>query len=448
VALLLGLAFAWLLQPAECRFQLGFAALRERLPAVVGECLEDERHNPENGDTLQRTTGGLLVWRKADNWTAFTDGHRSWVNGPNGLQSRLNGERFAWEGSALHAAPLTVPRQFEAPHLRDRALNLPAGWRASVFASGVQGARMMVLGPDGDLFVSGTRANVVYRIRDRDHDGVGEAVERWATGLSLPHGLAVRDGHLYVAEGHRVVRLPLGGGPSEVVVPSLPAPASHVTRSLAFATGGELLVAAGSSCNVCIEDDARRGAVSVYAPGRIFARGLRNAVGLTRHPTTGEVWATTNGRDWLGDDMPADGVYRLRDGLDAGWPRCNPSPAGALVPDPDFGRPGGCDGVAAPDVPLPPHTAPLGLSFRGDELFVALHGSWNRSSPVGYKVVRMPFAGGRLGAPEDVVTGWLPPGGGQIWGRPVDVAVAPDGALLLSDDLNGTIYRISPRTPL
>jgi hypothetical protein len=311
VVVLLALAFALLAQPAECRFQLGFAALREQLPAV-GACLEDERHNPENGDTLQRTTGGLLVWRKADNWTAFTDGHRTWINGPVGLQTRLNAERFGWEGSALRAAPLTVPRQFEAPHLRDRALDLPAGWRASVFASGVQGARMMVLGPDGDLFVSGTRANVVYRVPDRDHDGVGDAVERWATGLSLPHGLAVRDGHLYVAEGHRVVRLPLAGGPSEVVVASLPAPASHVTRSLAFASGGELLVAAGSSCNVCVEDDARRGAVSLYPPGRLFARGLRNAVGLARHPRTGEVWATSNGRDWLGDDMPAERLRRRR----------------------------------------------------------------------------------------------------------------------------------------
>ena len=141
--------------------------------------------------------------------------------------------------------------------------------RASVFGTGVNSARMMAFGPAGDLFVAGTRADVVYRLPDRDSDGVADGVERWATGLALPHGLAARDDH------------------------------------------------------------------------------LRNAVGLTRHPTTGEVWATNNGRDWLGDDMPADGVYRLRDGLDAGWPRCNPTPSGALVPDPDFGRPGSCDGVAA-----------------------------------------------------------------------------------------------------
>jgi glucose/arabinose dehydrogenase len=420
VTLLVSVALALLLQAPDCRFQLGFAALQSQISSIVGTCLEDEHHNPENGDALQKTTGGLLVWRKSDNFTAFTDGHRSWVAGPYGVQSRLNGERFPWE---------------------KREVTVPPGWRASVYATGVDRARMMAFGPDGDLFVSGTRANVVYRLPDRDRDGRADAVERWATGLSLPHGLAVRDGHLHVAEGHRVVRLPLTGGPPEVVVPSLPAPASHVTRSLAFLPSGELLVAAGSSCNVCIEEDERRASVSVHLPGRIYARGLRNAVGLARHPRTGEVWATNNGRDWLGDDMPADGVYRLRDGLDAGWPRCNPSPTGALLHDPDFGRPGGCDGVARPDVAIQPHSAPLGLAFRGEDLFVALHGSWNRSAPVGYKVVRIP---GGTGAPEEFATGWLPPGGGAGWGRPVDLAVGPDGALFVSDDLGGTIYRIAP----
>jgi glucose/arabinose dehydrogenase len=441
VTLLVALALSWLLQTPDCRFQLGFAALRAQIPEIVGQCLEDEHHNPENGDALQRTTGGLLVWRKSDNFTAFTDGHRTWVAGPYGLQTRLNAERFDWEQSAsLRPTQLVVPARYDAPHVRGRALNVPPGWRASVFATGVSRARMMALAPDGSLFVSGTRANVVYRLPDHDRDGVADAVESWVTGLSLPHGLAVRGGHLYVAEGHRVVRLPLGGGAPEVVVASLPAPASHVTRSLAFLPGGELLVAAGSSCNVCLEDDERRAAVTLHPPGRVFAHGLRNAVGLTRHPTTGEVWATNNGRDWLGDDMPADGVYRLRDGLDAGWPRCNPSPGGALLLDPDFGRPGACDGVARPDVPIQPHAAPLGLAFRGDDLFVALHGSWNRSAPVGYKVVRVPSGSG---TPEDFATGWLAPGG-AVWGRPVDVAVAADGALFVSDDLNGTIYRIAP----
>src|SRR5687768_14682546 len=191
---------------SACDFKLGFRAIAEKLPEAVGSCLENEHFNPANGDSLQRTTRGLLVWRKSDNFTAFTDGHRSWVAGPFGLQSRLNTERFDWEQAASsRLVELVVPARFDAPHLRGCALRLPPGWRASVFASGVDRARMMAFGPNGDLFVSGTRANALYRLPDRDRDGVADAVERWATGLSLPHGLAVRGGHLYVAEGHRIV---------------------------------------------------------------------------------------------------------------------------------------------------------------------------------------------------------------------------------------------------
>lgn len=180
-----------------------------------------------------------------------------------------------------------------------------------------------------------------------------------------------------------------------------------------------------------------------------MARGLRNAVGLALHPTTGELWATNNGRDFLGDDLPPETVYVVRDGADYGWPTCH---SGDII-DPGLGAPDACAGVEQPMVKMPAHTAPLGLTFydgemfpadyRGD-LFIALHGSWNRSTPVGYSVVRLPFDDGQpAAAVVDFATGWLHEGRNVVDGRPVDVLVGADGALYVSDDKGGFVYRIS-----
>jgi glucose/arabinose dehydrogenase len=457
LALLLALAPPAAAQ-APCTFVLGFAQLRQLVgAATVGDCLEDEHANPANGDALQRTTGGLLVWRKADNWTAFTDGHRTWLNGPFGLQRRLNSERFDWEG--VRAVALAVPPGMSVGRLATpRQLSRPPGFAASVFAVGVEGARALALGPTGDLYVSATEPGRIYRLPDRDRDGVADRVELWGDGLSLPHGLAVRDGYLYVAETGRVVRFRLGpggerAGAAEPVVADLPSGVGHYTRTIAFGPDGRLYLSIGSSCDACPETDERRAAIGVYGPEgrRVLARGLRNAVGLAFRPGTAELWATNNGRDNLGDDLPPETLYLVRDGMDAGWPRCLPGGA----PDPQLGRAADCAGVESPAATFPAHVAPLGLRFydgvlfppeyRGS-LFVALHGSWNRSSPVGYEVVRLPFDGGRPGQPEPFLSGFLPPGSRQadVWARPVDLIVAPDGALLVSDDDGGIIFRIAP----
>jgi glucose/arabinose dehydrogenase len=237
-----------------------------------------------------------------------------------------------------------------------------------------------------------------------------------------------------------------------VVIADLPSE-HHTTRTVLFGRDGNLYVSMGSSCNVCIEADRRRAAVTVYeangeAP-RQFATGLRNAVGLAVEPTSGGLWATNNGADGLGNDRPPETVYHLRAGLDAGWPRCH----AGTIPDPGYGEgPDPCRGVARPDVTLPAHSAPLGLTFyegnlfpaeyRGD-MFIAFHGSWNRFPPTGYKVVRVPFQDGRpAGVPEDFATGWLEDDLDSP-GRPVGVTVAADGALFVSDDKGGYIYRIA-----
>jgi glucose/arabinose dehydrogenase len=210
-----------------------------------------------------------------------------------------------------------------------------------------------------------------------------------------------------------------------------------------------LFVSVGSSCNVCDEDDDRRAAIMHYEPdgrnGRVYAKGLRNAVGITIRPGTDELWATNNGRDFLGDDLPPETIYLVQDGEDYGWPRCH---SGRIV-DPDFGYPNACQGVAVPAVEMQAHSAPLGLEFySGDQfpqeyhgdLFVAFHGSWNRSQPVGYKIVRIPMQGDTYGPVEDFAVGWL--ADGSSWGRPVDIITGPDGSLFVSDDSGGRIYRI------
>jgi glucose/arabinose dehydrogenase len=214
-----------------------------------------------------------------------------------------------------------------------------------------------------------------------------------------------------------------------------------------------MVLSIGSTCNVCQEEDPRRAAIVVYdGPGGtgegIFAKGLRNAVGLALHPGTGDLWATNNGRDLMGDDIPPETVYIVREGGDYGWPRCHSGD----VPDPEYGGPGACDDVVQPVVQMQAHSAPLGLVFytgsafppdyHGD-LFIAFHGSWNRSVPTGYKVVRLPLDEGLPSGPvEDFATGWLDQDTYLASGRPVGLAVGPDGALYVSDDKGGFIYRI------
>ncbi len=334
-------------------------------------------------------------------------------------------------------------------------VNMPEGFGISVFAEGLNDPRMMTVGPDGMVYVAERGAGRIVRLPDRDGDGVADDVEVAADGLSAPSSLAFyTDGSLYVGETRRVLRLsnPDDEGllrDRETIVDGLPS-GGHNTRTVRFSPDGAYLyVSVGSSCNVCIEDDARRSTIMRYRPDgseeTVYAEGLRNAVGITFRPGTDELWATNNGRDWLGDDQPPETIYKVTEGENAGWPYCH---AGRLV-DPDYGEEGACEGISDPEVEMQAHTAPLGLTFytgsqfpeayHGD-MFVGLHGSWNRTVPVGYKVVHVPMENGEPGEVRDFAVGWLQDDGSK-WGRPVDVVTAPDGSLLISDDGEGRIYR-------
>jgi len=338
------------------------------------------------------------------------------------------------------------------------SLRVPPGFQVNLFASGLNGPRFIRFGPDGLLYVAERSANRVVTLADRDRDGTADLQSVFAGQLQRPHSLVYHKENWYVGVPDGVIRLADrdGDGVAEqrqVLIDNYPT-GGHSTRTVEFLPDGRMVVSVGSSCNVCDESDPRRAAVVVYdglrATGeRVFARGLRNAVGLAVHPESGELWATNNGRDMLGDDLPPEAVYIVRDGLDYGWPRCH----NATIEDPDYGGPGSCVDVAAPVVNMQAHSAPLGLVFytgkafpeeyRGD-LFIAFHGSWNRSVPTGYKVVRLQLDGSRPKGPvEDFATGWLNEPEQSALGRPVGLAVGPDGALYVSDDKAGLIYRIS-----
>ena len=366
------------------------------------------------------------------------------IGGPNQLP----------DPPAPTAIPLSEPPASIAG-LPDKEITLPPGFKISIYAEGLKGPRMMSVGSDGQLYVTERGAGRILRLPDQNQDGQADQVKVVAEGLDSPSSLAFySDSSLYVGETTRILRLPppvsgVAFGEPEVVIDGLPS-GGHNTRTVLFSPDfSSLFVSVGSSCNVCDEKDVRRAAIMRYDPdgedGRVFAKGLRNAVGITFRPGTDELWATNNGRDHLGDDLPPETVYLVKDGGDYGWPSCH---SGRII-DPDFGDPSACEGVESPMVEMQAHSAPLGLEFySGDQfpdayqgdLFVAFHGSWNRSQPVGYKIVRIPMDGDTPGPVEDFAAGWLV--GGSSWGRPVDIITAPDGSLFVSDDAGGRIYRI------
>ena len=366
------------------------------------------------------------------------------------MRARAAGLGLAAALAVAACASARVPED-PAPHLA-----VPRGFAVNTYAEGLQGARFMAVGPDGAIYLTLTRSGRVVALPDANRDGRADRVVTVAEGLDLPHGIAFHDGALYVAETGRVIRYPgyRGGraGRPEVVVGHLPAGGGHFTRTIAFGPrDGMLYVSVGSSCNICEERDRRRAAVSRYradgSQGIVFARGLRNAVGLAFNPVNGELWATSNERDMLGDDLPPEEIVDvLVEGGDYGWPYCY----GNRVPNPEYNDRARCAGTIPPALTDTAHSAPLGCAFYTgsafpaeyrNDYFVCYHGSWNRSRPTGYKVVRVRVQGGRPTAIEPFLTGFLPHPGEPL-GRPVDVVTAPDGSLLVSDDFGGRIFRV------
>ncbi|HVQ75792.1 MAG TPA: PQQ-dependent sugar dehydrogenase [Candidatus Binatia bacterium] len=336
-------------------------------------------------------------------------------------------------------------------------IGVPPGFRVEVYATDVPNARQMALGPPGVVFVGSRTAGRVYAVVDEDGDGRVDRTHVLASGLEQPSGLAYRDGSLYVAAVSRILRLRdvardlAQPPPHEEVTGAFPRDGHHGWKFIAFGPDGYLYVPVGAPCNACEPAGplyATITRIDVANPRpEVVARGVRNTVGFDFQPGTGQLWFTDNGRDWLGDDQPPDELNRLgRPGEHFGFPYCH----GTGIPDPDLNGGRACSGFTPPVRELGPHVAALGMRFYTGRMFpdryhggifIAEHGSWNRSTPIGYRVTFVKVEDGRAVSYEPFAEGWLK--GGTAAGRPADVLVMPDGALLVADDKAGRLYRIS-----
>ena len=359
----------------------------------------------------------------------------------------------------LAALALACARARSSRDLPVEKIKLPPGFTISVYVGDVPGARSMALSPAGTLFVGTRDEGKVYAIRDLNHDSRADQVVIIARGLNMPNGVAFRDGALYVAEVSRVLRFDniearLENPPQPVVVnDSFPRDRHHGWKFIRFGPDGKLYVPVGALCNICEPSDERYASILRMNPDgsglEVFARGIRNTVGFDWHPGTRELWFTDNGRDMLGDDRPPDELnYAPQKGMHFGYPYCH----GSNIADPEFGRKRNCSEFTPPAIELGPHVASLGMRFYTgtmfppeyrNQIFIAEHGSWNRTRPIGYRVTLVRLQGNRAVKYEVFAEGWLE--GERPWGRPVDVQVMPDGALLVSDDYAGAIYRITYR---
>ena len=343
-------------------------------------------------------------------------------------------------------------------------LKAPRGFKVSKFAGDLEKPRMLAVAPNGDVYVTRRDPhNDVWLLRDSDGDGVAEE-RKQVLQMKGAHGIAIREGKLYLAAIRElgVAEMKPDGtlGELKVLYRDLPDAGQHPNRTIAFDKNGELFLSVGSTCNACPEpneENATMLRVKIDGSGReIFASGLRNTIGFDWHPTTGELWGMDHGIDWLGDDQQKEELNRISQGKKYGWPfvfengKRNPgdNPQEHLkVSWEEYAKQ--CE---APVLTHDAHSAPLALLFYNgtqfppgyrESAFVTLHGSWNRSQPSGYKVVRVKFSDGKAIAFEDFLTGFLVKGNQAQFGRPCGLAVAKDGSLLLSDDSGGVIYRIS-----
>ncbi len=368
-------------------------------------------------------------------------------------------------------------------------IQLPPGFHIRIYAEGLPSRpRFMAIGPDGHLYLSLMNSGQVARLPDRNRDGLSDGVEVIASGLSLPHGLAFHNGFLYIAEGDKVERLagpqPDGSfGAPELVTANIPTPLGHSSRTVIFGSDGKMYVSAGSSCNVCEEDDPRRAAVLRFNPDGsippdnpfandpderkrpLWAWGLRNSVGLVVSPAGG-LWANHNGSDGLGDDLPPEEiVIEVQGGQHYGWPFCYTPGVGVIphgtqeVRDKRIALPAGftCAQAVPARFTAPAHSAPLGMTLGKpgnfppdfvDDLFVAYHGSWNTTADNirDCKVERVLLENGQPVGSQTFATGWRAPGqpcgASATWGRPADVIFNAYGEMFISDDKGMRVYRV------
>lgn len=357
----------------------------------------------------------------------------------------------------LMAATCNRPLTYEEePLLGD--IKLPLGFKIEIFAK-VNNARSLALGNKGTVFVSNRNGKKVYALLDADKDGKAEKQYVLMDGLEMPNGVAFKNGALYVAEVSRIWRLDdieehLANPPKPVLVyDELPKDKHHGWKYIAFGPDGKLYIPIGAPCNICDKSAVDKRYASICRMNtdgtkfEVFANGVRNTVGFAWHPQTKNLWFTDNGRDLMGDDAPSDELnYAAKPNMHFGYPYVH---AGDIL-DPEFGRGKNLTDYTAPVQKLGPHVAALGMKFYTGNMFpsnyknqilIAEHGSWNRSSPIGYRVMLVKLHGNKAVSYTPFASGWLKDG--KAWGRPVDVLQMPDGAVLISDDFANVVYRVT-----
>lgn len=390
---------------------------------------------------------------------------------PNDASSprRLTAKSVATAALVLAAGWIVVAGQSPPSEPQLSHLVLPTGFRISVYANGVQNARQLALGARGTVFVGSRTTDKVHALVDRNGDHLADEVKVIASGRTAPNGVAFKDGALYVAESDKIIRLDdienkLDAPPAPVVVKAdLPNPRQgHTWKFIDFGPDGWLYVSVGSTCNVCEPDPMTAAILRMKPDGsnvEVFAAGVRNSVGFDWHPVTRELWFTDNGRDMLGDDVPNDELNIAgKPGLHFGFPFCHQGD----LPDPQFGATRGCFTAEPPVLNVGPHVAAVGMTFYTGTMFpaayrnaviMAQHGSWDRSTPSGYRVMVARTDGRRVTSFEPLVDGFLRAatgaarggrGAGAVAiGRPVDVLQMPDGSILISDDAGNRLLRVS-----
>jgi glucose/arabinose dehydrogenase len=360
---------------------------------------------------------------------------------------------------ASHGCRINPPIKTEKtkPEEQIAHIKLPEGFSISVYAPGIKNARAMALGADGTVYAGSRKEGKLYSIKDKNGDGKTDKITVLATGLHMPTGVAYHKGDLYVSEVSRIliyrkIDTHTEKAPEpEVLSYSFPSDEHHGWKFIDFGPDGKLYVPVGAPCNVCEKEDQRYSSIMrINTDGtepEVFAHGVRNSVGFAWHPETKELWFTDNGRDWLGDDIPPCELnHAPAAGLHFGFPYCH----GGTILDPEYGKDKKCVDYRAPAQNLGPHTAPLGMMFYTGSrfpakyrngVFIAEHGSWNRTAPIGYRITFVALEENKALSYEPFAEGWLQQDGTR-WGRPVDLLELPDGSVLVSDDYGDCIYRI------
>ncbi|MFY0598596.1 MAG: sorbosone dehydrogenase family protein [Cyclobacteriaceae bacterium] len=336
-------------------------------------------------------------------------------------------------------------------------LNLPEGFTIDVYAR-VNNARSMAMSPSGILYVGNRGGDKVYAVEDSNNDFKADKIFTIAEEMRMPNGVAFKDGNLYVAEVSKLWKFPnveknLNSPTKELIYDDYPTDGHHGWKYIAFGPDGKLYVPVGAPCNLCESKNEMYASITRMNPDgsdrEVYVSGVRNNVGITWHPDTDEMYFTDNGRDMLGDDTPPCELNRATEkGQHFGYPYCH----AGTIKDPEFGDKRPCSDFVKPVQSLGPHVAPLGLKFYtgsmfpssySNKIFIAEHGSWNRSKKIGYRISIVTEENGSGKSYEPFIYGWLDEESQTAWGRPVDVLTMKDGSLLISDDLSGTIYRVS-----